>query len=60
MKAVGRRYEQVGEHVSTARYLIGASIEEISDENREAYNAFLRYGDKGTTRSLKFGIDESR
>jgi hypothetical protein len=59
MKAIGRRYEQVGEHVSTARYLIGASIEEISDEDREAYNGFLRYGGKENVHRLKFGIDQS-
>jgi len=60
MKIVGQRYEQVGEHISTARYLVGASIREMTDENREAYDAFLRYGGrKGNTGSLKFGIDES-
>lgn len=59
MKVIGRRYEQIGEQVSATRYFIGASIEEISDENREAYNNFLRYG-RGNTGSLKFGIDESR
>jgi len=60
MKIIGQRYEQVGEHISTARYLVGASIKEISDENREAYNEFLRLsGKKGNTGRLKFGIDES-
>ena len=60
MKIVGQRYEQVGEHISTARYLVGASINEMTDENREVYEYFLRFGDaKGNTGSLKFGIDES-
>jgi hypothetical protein len=60
MKIVGQRYEQVGEHTSTAKYLVGASIREMTDESREAYDAFLRYGGrKGNTGSLKFGIDES-
>ena len=60
MKIIGQRYEQVGEHISTARYLVGASIKEMTDENREAYNEFLRLsGKKGNTGSLKFGIDES-
>ena len=60
MKIVGQRYEQVGEHVSTARYLVGASINSMTDENREAYNDFLHFGSKkGNTGSLKFGIDES-
>ncbi len=60
MKIVGQRYEQVGEHISTARYLVGASINDMSDENREAYNDFLRLGGKkGNTGSLKFGTGES-
>jgi len=60
MKIVGERYEQVGEHISTARYFVGASIREMTDENREAYDDFLRFGGrKGNTGSLKFGIDES-
>lgn len=59
MKVIGRRYEQVGEHVSTARYLIGASIEQITDEDRETYNYFLRYGDqKGNTGRLKLRTEE--
>ncbi len=59
MKIVGQRYEQVGEHISTARYLVGASIKEMSDDNREAYQDFLRLsGRKGNTGSLKFGVDE--
>ena len=59
MKVVGQRYEQVGEHISTSRYLVGASIEEINEENREAYNHFLRYGDKkGSARSLKLRTEE--
>ena len=60
MKIVGERYEQVGEHISTARYFVGASIREMTYENREAYDDFLRFGGrKGNTGSLKFGIDES-
>ena len=59
MKVIGRRYEQVGIHVSTARYLIGASIEEITAENQEAYNDFLRLGNKKVDVSrLKLRVDE--
>ena len=59
MRVIGQRYEQVGEHISTARYLVGASIEEITDENREAYDHFLRYGDKkNSARSLKLRTEE--
>ena len=60
MKVIGRRYERVGEHISTARYLIGASIEEITDENREAYNDFLSFaGKNGNAGRLKLRVDES-
>jgi len=60
MKIVGHRYERVGEHISTARYLIGASIDFMTDENREAYNDFLRSNSgRENTGRLKFGIDEA-
>ena len=60
MKVVGQRYEQVGEHISTARYLVGASITEMSAENREAYNDFLRLSSqKSSAGSLRFGINRS-
>ena len=59
MQVVGQRYEQVGQHISTARFLIGASIARISDENREAYEHFLRYGDKRKKGTLALGVDES-
>lgn len=58
MKIIGRRYEQVGEHISTARYLVGAKIEQITAENREAYEEFLRLGSKIGKHAgeLNFGI----
>ncbi len=58
MQIVGSRYEQVGQHISTARYLIGAKITLMSQENREAYEYFLRYGDKRKKGSLELGIDK--
>lgn len=56
MKILGQRYELIGEHLSTERYLIGASIEQISDENRTAYEEFIKLGGKvqGNTGELKF------
>jgi hypothetical protein len=59
MQVIGRRYEQVGQHVSTSRYLIGASIINISEEDREVYEHFLRYGDTSKKKSLQLGIDKS-
>ncbi len=61
MKIVGQRYEPVeNEHLSVGKYLVGASILQMTDENREVYEYFLRSGDvNGDTNSLKFGIDRS-
>lgn len=61
MQIVGQRYEQIGEHISTSRYLIGARITFMTDDNREAYETFLRYGKTKTKSagSLKLGVDES-
>lgn len=58
MQIVGSRYEQVGAHISTARFLVGAKITRISEQNRDAYEYFLRHGNKQTKGSLTLGIDE--
>ncbi len=62
VQIVGQRYEQIGEHISVSQYLIGAKIVHMTDEDREAYKYFLRYGKnsgKGNTATLQLGIDES-
>ena len=61
MKIVGQRYVPVeNKHLSVGKYLVGASILQMTDENREVYEYFLRFGGaKENTGSLKFGIDES-
>ena len=46
MTIIGRRYERVGLHLSSERFLIGAEIVDISNADREAYDHFLRYGSK--------------
>lgn len=58
MQIVGMRYEEVGEHISTARFLVGARITQISDENREAYEYFLRHGNKRKKGSFALGVDK--
>lgn len=57
MKIVGRRYEKVGVHLSTERFLIGAEIIEIDKENQEVYEHFLKYGKrkKAASPSLEMG-----
>ena len=46
MEIVGRRYERVGIHLSTERYLIGAEIVHMEEEDRRSYEYFLRHGNK--------------
>jgi hypothetical protein len=58
MQIVGQRYEQVGQHISTARFLVGAKITQMSQENREVYDDFLRHGNKRKKGSLELGIDK--
>ena len=59
MQIVGSRYEQVGEHISTARFLVGAKITQMNAESREAYEYFLRHGNKRKKGSFALGIDKS-
>ena len=59
MQIVGQRYEQVGKHISTASYLVGAKILQMTAEDRELYQDFLRHGRKRKADSLKLGVDES-
>jgi hypothetical protein len=46
MKILGQRYEQVGEHLSVNKYLIGATIENMNQLDREIYDEYLRNGNK--------------
>ncbi|CAN5706007.1 hypothetical protein BH18ACI1_BH18ACI1_08340 [soil metagenome] len=59
MKIVGLRYEQIGKHISASKFLIGAKILQMTDENREVYETFLRDGKKFKSKVFQFGIDES-
>lgn len=59
MRVVGKRYEQVGEHLSVSRYLIGASIEHITPENLEVYDYFLKHGKRaGAKVGLELRVDK--
>jgi hypothetical protein len=60
MKVIGRRYEKVGIHLSTEKYLVGAEITDIGRTDRERYEYFLKYGGKSTksaSPSYEMGID---
>jgi hypothetical protein len=51
LRVIGKRYEKVGVHISTERFLVGAHILSLSGQDRENYEAFLRNG----TRRAKSG-----
>jgi hypothetical protein len=60
MKAIGRRYEKVGIHISTERFLVGAHIVDLIGTDKENYEQFLRNGNRRTkaaAASLELGID---
>jgi hypothetical protein len=60
LRAIGRRYEKVGQHVSTERFLVGVQITSLVGQDRETYETFLKNGNrgmKGATRQLGLGID---
>lgn len=46
MQVLGKRYERVGIHASTESYLVGASITDMSPDDRQKYDFFLRNGKK--------------
>ena len=46
MQMMGRRYERVGIHASTEKYLVGASIMDMTPEDRQKYEYFLKNGKK--------------
>lgn len=58
MQIVGQRYEQVGQHLSESRFLIGATIIKISDDARDAYEHFLSHGKKRGKEIFALGIDK--
>jgi hypothetical protein len=59
MQVIGQRYEQVGIHIYTSRYLIGASICQMEEADREVYEHFIQHGDARKKGSLALGIDKT-
>ncbi len=57
MQIVGQRYEQVGQHASNTKYLVGAKIVQISEGDKDIYSSFLEKN-KQKTGMLELGIDE--
>ncbi len=58
MQLLGVRYEQIGEHISTTQYLVGASITDMTDADRELYRDFLTTRPR-KGRALEFGVNKS-
>jgi len=46
MQVLGKRYERIGIHDSTERYIVGAVITEMSQEDRQRYEYVLKNGKK--------------
>ncbi len=60
MQVVGRRYEKVGIHLSTEKFLIGSHIVKIESESNAVFDHFLRHGSgrkKSGRGGLELGID---
>ncbi len=59
MKVLGKRYEKVGVHLSTERFMVGANILSLTGTDKEIYETFLKRGHRGrrTTGSLELEID---
>jgi len=60
LRAVGRRYEKVGVHVSTERFLVGAHIVSLIGTDKQIYETFLTSSTRRTKNaaaSLELGID---
>lgn len=60
MKVIGRRYIKIGQHLTDERFFVGAEIVEMTAENRQIYDEYLRFAlkrGKSTAPSLEMGID---
>jgi hypothetical protein len=60
LQAAGRRYERVGMHASTERYLIGVEIIQDSSPDLQTYHRFLRDGKKllkNVTPAFEMGVE---
>jgi hypothetical protein len=44
LRAIGKRYEKVGIHISTERFFVGAHIISIEGQDKENYESFFRSG----------------
>ena len=61
LRAIGRRYEKVGIHVSVERFLVGVHITSLTGADKEAYESFLTSSPSrarvAVARQVGLGID---
>ena len=60
LRLLGVRYEKVGIHLSMERFLVGAHIESLTGPDLEAYDAFLKNGNRrhrAAARPASIGVD---
>lgn len=60
MKLIGRRYESIESDATDDKYVVGAEIIEIREEDRRTYEHFLNHGNKiikSMAASMEFGMD---
>jgi hypothetical protein len=46
MKAIGRRYEEIGEHLSIRKFIVGVEIVDMTETDRAAYDYFIKHSRK--------------
>ncbi len=52
MRVLGKRYKKVGIHISTEKFLVGATICNLSGTDLENYETFLRTGPQVRNKQL--------
>ena len=60
MKCMGRRYEPTESQITEDKFVVGAEIVEMRDEDRRTYEHFLNHGNKimkSVAASMEFGLD---
>ena len=51
LRAIGRRYEKVGIHLSMEKFLVGVEITDMAGHDRESYDSFLSRGPQRAPKS---------
>ena len=53
LRMIGKRYKKVGLHLSTEKFLVGAQIISISEQDRSIYEMFLKKGRRAAIHASK-------